>query len=65
MRYMSSTDIFCAIGDFLTWTFGIFEVIGNSFNYMLLALGFIGMFYWLNWQRKFNEQAENNPDQLK
>ena len=62
---MSSTDIFWTIGDFLTWTFGIFEVIGNSFNYMLLALGFIGMFYWLNWQRKFNEQAENKPDQLK
>ena len=62
---MSSTDIFWAIGDFLTWTFGIFEVIGNSFNYLLLAVGFVGMLYWLNWQRKFNQQAENNPDQLK
>lgn len=62
---MSSTDIFWGIGDLMQWTFGIFEVIGNSFNYMLLGLGFIGLFYWLNWQRKFNQQAENNPDQLK
>lgn len=62
---MSSTDIFWGIGDLMTWTFGIFEVIGNSFNYALLALGFVGLFYWLNWQRKFNQQAESNPDQLK
>lgn len=62
---MSSTDIFWGIGDLMTMTFGIFEVIGNSFNYMLLGLGFVGLFYWLNWQRKFNQQAENNPDQLK
>ena len=62
---MSLTDLFWGIGDLFTWTFGIFEVIGNSFNYTLLALGFVGLFYWLNWQRKFNEQAENNPDQLK
>ena len=62
---MSLTDLFWGIGDLLTWTFGIFEVIGNSFNYTLLALGFVGLFYWLNWQRKFNEHAENNPDQLK
>lgn len=62
---MSSTDIFWGIGDLMTMTFGIFEWIGNSFNYMLLGLGFVGLFYWLNWQRKFNQQAENNPDQLK
>jgi hypothetical protein len=34
-------------------------------NTGIVVLGFIGMFYWLNWQRKFNDQAANNPDQLK
>lgn len=54
---MTSSTVFHAIGDFLTWTFGIFEVIGNSFNYAVIVLGFVGLFYWLNLQRKFNAQA--------
>ena len=62
---MSSSDFFYCIGDFLTWTFGFFEVVGNVFNNILIVLGFIGMFYWLNWQRKFNEQAKNDPNQIK
>lgn len=60
---MSSSTVFHAIGDFLTWTFGIFEMIGNSFNYAVIVLGFVGLFYWLNLQRKFNAQA--NANQLK
>ncbi len=60
---MSSSTVFHAIGDFLTWTFGIFEVIGNGFNYAVIVLGFVGLFYWLNLQRKFNAQA--NANQLK
>ncbi len=34
-------------------------------NYGILALGFVGMFYWLNWQKKFNEQAANDPNRIK
>jgi hypothetical protein len=30
-----------------------------------VLLGFVGLFYWLNLQRKFNAQAEKDPDQLK
>lgn len=56
---MSSSSVFWAIGDLLTWTFGIFEMIGNMFNYSLLALGFIGLFYWLNLQKKLNNKAKN------
>lgn len=55
---MKLTDLFYGIGDLLQWTFGIFEVIGNSFNYALIVLGFIGLFYWLNMQKKFNEKAK-------
>ena len=62
---MSSSAFFYGIGYFLTCTFGFFELVGNVFNYSLIVLGFIGLFYWLNWQKKFNDQAANNPDQLK
>lgn len=64
---MTLTELFWGIGDFMTWTFGMLEsdAIGNKFNYLTIALGFVGLFYWLNWQRKFNEQAENDPNQLK
>lgn len=62
---MDSPTVFHAIGDLLTWTFGIFEVIGNTFNYSVIVLGFVGLFYWLNLQRKFNAQAASNPDQIK
>ena len=27
-------------------------------NYIFLFLGFIGLFYWLNLQNKFNKKAE-------
>lgn len=62
---MSSTKVFYAISDFLTWTFGFFEHVGNIFNYSVIVLGFIGLFYWLNWQKQFNEKAKNDPNQLK
>jgi hypothetical protein len=62
---MSSSAFFYGIGDFLTWTFRFFELVGNIFNYSLIVLGFVGLFYWLNWQKKFNDKAANNPDQLK
>ena len=62
---MSSSTIFHAIGDFLTWTFGAFEIIGNGFNYAVIVLGFVGLFIWLNKQRKFNAEAASNPNQIK
>ncbi len=62
---MSSSDFFYGIGDFFQWTFGFFEFIGNKFNYFLLLLGFFGFFYWMNIQKKLNEKASNDPNQLK
>jgi hypothetical protein len=55
---MGSSSVFYAIGNLLTWTFGIFEMIGNSFNYALIVLGFIGLFYWLNMQKKLSDKAK-------
>lgn len=58
---------FWGIGDLLQATFVMLQqdMIGDMFNYAVIALGFVGLFYWLNWQRKFNEQAKNDPNQLK
>jgi len=62
---MTLADFFNGLGDIFLWTFQIFEMIGNSFNYILIVLGFVGLFIWLNKQRKFNAAAENDPNQLK
>ncbi len=64
---MTWTGIFWGIGDFLDWTFIILQsdMIGNIFNYSMIVLGFIGLFFWLNKQAKFNKQAENDPNQIK
>ncbi len=60
---MTLTDFFWGLGDIFLWTFQIFEIIGNSFNYLVIALaGFGGLFYWLNMQKKFNAAAEKDPN---
>lgn len=63
---MNSTEFITGLGDFILWTTAIlFENIGNLFNNGAIVLGFIGLFYWLNVQKKFNQAAKNNPNQLK
>jgi len=63
---MNSNVIFETIGDIILGSTSIvFDNIGNLFNNGAIVLGFIGLFYWLNLQRKYNKEAENNPDQLK
>lgn len=64
---MTLDGFFRGLGDIFQATFTMLhqDVIGDMMNYAIIALGFIGLFYWLNWQRKFNEQAENDPNQLK
>lgn len=65
---MSSTTVFNAIGDFLTWTFNLLQndlPITFVMNTGIVLLGFVGLFYWLNIQRKLNAKAANDPNQLK
>lgn len=65
---MTLYNFFSALGDIFQTTFLLLEAdmgITAMMNTGIVILGFVGMFYWLNWQRKFNEQAKNNPDQLK
>ena len=63
---MSSSVVFNSLGRFMNeLAFLPFENIGNIFNYSLIGLGFIGLFYWLNLQRKFNAEAAKTPGKLK
>lgn len=63
---MTLTDFFWGLGDIFQWTFQLFEIIGHSFNYAVIAIfGFGGLFYWLNMQKKFNDKAKNDPNAIK
>jgi len=59
------------IAALIKWTFDeILVPIGElpdlvNPNYLFLALGFVGLGYWLFLQKKFNNQAANNPNQIK
>lgn len=64
---MTLDGFFRGIGDFLVWTYSALEqdAIGDKFNFAVIALGFFGLFFWLNTQHKLNKKARQNPDQLK
>jgi hypothetical protein len=62
---MNSNVIFYGLAKIFQGSFLFFEFIQNKFNYLCIALGFFGLIYWLRWQKRFNEQADNNPNQLK
>ena len=57
---MTFTDFIYATGDVLESTFKILPPIGNSFNYLVIALGFVGLAYWLIFQMKKTKQAEKD-----
>jgi hypothetical protein len=61
---MNSTDFFFLLGDLFQWTFGIFELIGNLFNYILILVISGGLCYWMNIQRKLNDLS-NVPVEIK
>lgn len=53
-----------SLGDLLNGAW-FYDNIGNIFNYSMIVLGFFGLFYWLNVQRKLSNKAANDPNQLK
>ena len=58
---MTLSGIFHGIGDFLLWTFNILEneePVTMIFNYGAIVLGFVGLFYWLNIQKKLSAKAK-------
>lgn len=48
-----------ALGDFFQWTFQILPALGNIPNYLLLFIGFVAFFYWMNEMRKHQKAGEN------
>lgn len=50
-----------ALGDVFSWLFeNTLEPLGNIPNNLFIVLGFVGMFIWLNMQKKFNAEAKAN-----
>ncbi len=39
--------------------------ISGVFNFLVICLGFFGLFFWLWKQGKYNKQAKDNKDQIK
>jgi len=64
---MTFSEFFWGLGDLFTWLLQALQadMIGNIFNYTLIVVGFIGFGIWMNKQRKFNNAAKSNPNQLK
>ena len=53
--------------DFIYWLFDalyafvdVFKKLGNVPNYIFIVLSFVGLFYWLNKQKKYNKEAQEN-----
>ena len=53
-------DIIFLTGDLFEWSFQILPVLGNAPNYIYGVLMFLGMIYWLMWQRKLSAEAKEN-----
>lgn len=58
---MTLSGIFKGIGDFMQWTFRLLENdfgLTSMMNVMVIVLGFVGLGYWLNLQRKMTAKAK-------
>lgn len=62
---MGSNTVFYALDEMFQTCFLFFDWVGNKMNYLLLFTGFAGFLIWMNYQRKFNEKAKNDPNQIK
>lgn len=65
---MTLSDLFWGLGDIFQWTFQILD--GDKpftwfMNLAILIGGFVGLFYWLRLQYKFNQEAQNEPNRMK
>jgi len=57
---MTFTELMYATGDVMEKSFEILPMLGNNFNYLIIALGFVGLVYWLTYQVKRNKQAKRD-----
>lgn len=54
------TDFIYALGDIFTETFKVLPILGNNLNAILIIVGFVMLFYWLNEMAKHNRKAAKN-----
>lgn len=59
-----SADTWYTIGDILNGAW-FYDNIGDIANWSFIVLGFFGFFYWMRIQKRLNDQAANNPNQIK
>lgn len=52
------TNFIYWLGDVFNAFFNVFEKLGNVPNYFFIVVGFLGLFYWLNMQKKLNKKAQ-------
>lgn len=52
------------LGDILNGAW-FYDNIGDIFNWSCIALGFFGFGYWMMWQKRFNDRAAKDPNQIK
>ncbi len=65
---MSSSDFFYGLGDLLETVLMPLDDdwgLTSLMNTGCLLLGFVGLGFWLNEQRKYNAKAEGDSNQLK
>jgi hypothetical protein len=55
---MNFQDILYPIADALEWTFKhVLEPTSHWFNWICVAIAFVGIFYWLRRQGAYNKKA--------
>jgi len=58
---MTFEEVLNVIADIVVWTFEhVLEPLGNIPNVLFIILGFVGLFTWLNIQKKYNKKAEED-----
>ena len=56
---MNTQDVLTPLAQFVEWTFNTVLVpMSNGFNWGVIALGLVGLVFWLRLQSKYNAQAE-------
>ena len=58
-------SVFYALDDMFQSFFVLYDKVGNLANYSFLLLGFVGFFIWMKYQKKYNDEAANDPNQIK
>ncbi|HNR85460.1 MAG TPA: hypothetical protein PKN38_02550, partial [Taishania sp.] len=65
---MNATDFWWGLGNgldsILSFIYDEKNMITTVFNTSVIIFGFLAVLYWLNRQKKFNKQAEENKDQI-